>query len=190
MAKVTARQAGAGGLAAAVVAAALSAAAPYGETMINKWENGGRGPILVPYRDLVNVMTVCSGATHVEMRVYTREECEKIDKAVYYEFGYAVLGCTPEIHDKPKVLASAIVLAVNIGKSGYCRSTAARRFKAGNIAAGCDAYLLWNRATFRAPQPGKQCIQRPNGLWSCVVKGLENRRRDERGLCLSGAANR
>lgn len=59
-------------------------------------------------------------------------------------------------------------LIFNIGTGGFCRSTAARRFNAGNWRGGCDAFLMWNKAGGRE------------------VRGLTLRRQRERALCLKG----
>lgn len=147
---------------------ALAAAYPYAMPMLDKWENGGRGPILTPYNDGFNYMTVCTGNTLVPMRPYTEEECRKIDEATYNDFGIAVLQCTPTIHDKPQTTAAAIVLAVNIGKQAYCGSTAAKRFNAGRFADGCAWFKPWNK------------VRR------VIVFGLQRRRTDEFNLCMEG----
>jgi len=65
-------------------------------------------------------------------------------------------------------LIASVSLAYNIGTGGFCRSTAARRFNAGNWRGGCDAFLMWNRAGGR------------------VVRGLTLRRQRERAICLTG----
>ena len=65
-------------------------------------------------------------------------------------------------------LMASMLLSYNIGKSAFCRSTVARRFNAGDIRGGCDAFLMWNKAGGRE------------------VRGLLNRRRDERRICLEG----
>ena len=139
------------------LAAALIVATPFIAMKEGKRNN--------PYLDTVGVLTVCYGETRVPMRRYTDAEClAQFNKALGEDFGPAVLKCTPTIADRPRVLASAISLAYNIGVSGYCRSTAARRFNQGRIVEGCNAYMLWNR-----PQE------------------IIGRRRKERDLCLSGA---
>lgn len=117
-----------------------------------------------PYVDSVGVLTVCFGETRVPMRRYSDAEClAQFNKALGEDFGPAVLACTPGIADRPRVLASAISLAYNIGTAGYCRSTAARKFNRGDIRGGCEAYMMWNRP----PE-------------------IIGRRRKERDLCLSG----
>lgn len=151
-----------------MIAVALAAAAPFAMPMLDKWENGGRGPITLPYYDSVGVLTVCSGNTYVPMKRYTPAECKVIDRAMYNEYGTAVLKCTPSIYDKPKTVAAAVVLTVNIGKAGYCRSTVARRFNDGQFFAGCKAFSMWNKA-------GR-----------VILLGLTRRRTDEMHLCLEG----
>jgi lysozyme len=56
----------------------------------------------------------------------------------------------------------------NIGISGFCKSSMARLVNDGKPRQACDALLAWNKAG------GK------------VVKGLDNRRKAERSLCLQG----
>ena len=139
------------------LAAALIVATPFIAAKEGKRNN--------PYRDTVGVLTVCYGETRVPMRRYTDAEClAMFNKALGEDFGPAVLKCTPGIADRPRVLASAISLAYNIGVTGYCRSTAAKRFNAGDIKGGCQAYMMW--------------LKQPE---------LAGRRRKERDLCLSGA---
>lgn len=140
------------------LAAALIVATPFIAAKEGKRNN--------PYYDTVGVLTVCYGETRVPMRRYTDAEClAQFNKALGEDFGPAVLKCTPGIADRPRVLASAISLAYNIGISGYCRSTAARKFNAGDIKGGCNAFMLWN-----------------------LPREIIGRRKKERDLCLSGVA--
>lgn len=141
--------------------AAIALATP----LIQKWE----GRSLDPYRDIVNVMTVCDGETRVEMRRYSHAECDAMTaKAIQSDFGPKVLACTPSLRDRPNQLAAAISLSYNIGIGNYCRSTVARRFNAGDLRGGCNAITMWNKAGGR------------------FVRGLANRREDERRVCLKG----
>jgi lysozyme len=143
-----------------VGAAALALATP----MIQRWE----GTELAPYRDIVGVWTVCTGETRVEMRRYTRAECDTLlRKAIVSDYGAGVLKAVPALGSRPEILAASISLAYNIGVPAYSRSTIARRFNAGDWRGGCEGFLAWRFAGGRE------------------VKGLLNRRRDERQLCLS-----
>jgi lysozyme len=162
MRKITARQAGTGAGIVALIAAAIAVE----PELVSRWE----GRSLDPYQDIVGVWTVCYGETRVPMRRYSSSECKvMLDAAKYRDFGPAVIRCTPGIADKPPVLLASISLAYNIGSAAYCRSTVARRFNAGDIKGGCDAFLMWRFAGGRE------------------VRGLLNRRLDERRVCLQEA---
>jgi len=90
--------------------------------------------------------------------------------ALTQDFGPAVVACVPALGrpERKHQLMASMLLSYNIGKSAFCRSTVARRFNAGDIRGGCDAMLMWRFAGGRE------------------VRGLLNRRRDERRICLEG----
>lgn len=142
--------------------AAAAIVAPF----VSSWESGDKEH-LVAYRDIVGVWTICDGDTaNVKPgMVETPAGCEvRYDRQLTAHAG-PVLACTPGLKGHPDQLAAAISLAYNIGTTGYCRSTVARRFNAGDWPGACDAFLMWNKAGGR------------------VVQGLVNRRRAERDLC-------
>lgn len=141
-----------------------TAAAAAAIAMVAGWE-GKRND---PYQDIVGVWTVCYGETKVAMRRYSDAECRDMLDASLVGYAEPVLARNPGLRDRPSQLAAAVSLTYNIGAANYRRSTVARRFDAGNWRGACDAFLMWNRAGGR------------------VVKGLDNRRRAERKLCLSG----
>lgn len=142
------------------IATALLLAVP----LIAKWE-GKRND---PYADIVGVRTVCYGETRVEMRRYSDAECRAMLQEAVKGFAEPVARCTPMIADKPHILAAATSLSYNIGIGAYCRSTADRRFDAGDFKGGCKALTNWKMAGGR------------------VVQGLANRRADEYRLCVTG----
>lgn len=142
------------------VAAALVLAVP----LIAKWE-GKRND---PYLDIVSVPTVCYGETRVPMRRYSDAECTAMLQEAVKGFAEPVARCTPMIANRPYQLAAATSLAYNIGIGAYCRSTADRRFDAGDFKGGCKALTNWKMAGGR------------------VVQGLVNRRADEYRLCVTG----
>jgi lysozyme len=75
--------------------------------------------------------------------------------------------------EMPRSVHIAMLSATyNIGIAGFCRSTMARRINAGDFKGACDALLAWNKGTIRGER--------------VVIKGLDNRRRDERRVCLEG----
>lgn len=132
--------------------------------LVSQWEGKSNDP----YQDIVGVWTACYGETRVEMRHYSDAECEAMLAEAVGDFGAAVLDRNPNLRQHPHALAAATSLSYNIGKSAYARSTAARRFAAGDIAGGCSAIRMWNKAGGR------------------VVRGLVNRRNAEYRLCMTG----
>lgn len=145
------------------IAAALAIATP----LIAKWE-GKRND---PYTDIVGVKTVCYGETRVQMRRYSDAECTAMLNKAVAEYMQPVIRCAPALANRPYQLAAATSLAYNIGPAAFCRSTAARRFNAGDMKGGCKAIAYWNMAGGR------------------VVPGLVNRRADEVRLCMKGLTN-
>lgn len=134
--------------------------------LVGTWE-GKRND---PYRDLVGVWTVCYGETRVAMRSYSNAECEDMLADGLADFAEPVLQRNPELQSRPNQLIAATSLAYNIGASAYARSTAAKRFSAGDWKGGCEALKRWNKAGGR------------------VVKGLVNRREAEYQICMTDLA--
>jgi lysozyme len=123
------------------------------------------------YKDVVGVPTVCYGETRgVKLGDrYTLEECKVMLGEGLVEFEAMIRPCLRNPDSIPdKTYASFISLAYNIGARGFCRSTVVKRWNAGNHYGACDAMLMWNKAGGR------------------VIKGLVNRRNDERRLCREG----
>lgn len=63
--------------------------------------------------------------------------------------------------------SAMVSLCYNIGPGNFAKSSVLRKFNAGDIKGAADAFLMWNKAA------GK------------VMKGLTNRREDERKLFLT-----
>lgn len=140
------------------IAGALAIATPF----VAKWE----GLRTDPYKDIGGVMTVCYGETNIPMRKYTPAECEAMLRDSLGGYAKGVLERNPNLKDRPFQLAAASSLAYNIGVSAYRGSTVARRFTQGDYKGACDAFLMWRFV-------GKK-----------EVKGLLNRRKAEREICL------
>jgi lysozyme len=68
----------------------------------------------------------------------------------------------------PAQFGAFVSLAYNIGPAAFGRSSALRKFNAGDEIGAADAMLLWNKAGGR------------------VLAGLKRRREAERGLFLAG----
>lgn len=140
-------------------------------------ESGGR-LYLKAYKDIAGVWTVCDGITTGvgPNTVETREGCEKRLIHELVQRAGPVMACTPtlrrDIRDYQRW--AAMSLAYNIGTNAYCRSSVARHFNAGRWREGCDAMLKWNK------------YRKYSGGPLLVSKGLTDRRRRERDICLKG----
>jgi GH24 family phage-related lysozyme (muramidase) len=141
--------------------------------LVSKWE----GLRTTAYLDRIAspaVWTVCFGETRgVEQGdSYTVAECEGM-------LAREILVFRDNLHSayNPETLSERLPatrdtaytsLAYNAGVHAISRSTAVRRLNGGDIVGGCEALTWWNKAGGR------------------VVRGLVNRRTEERSLCMDG----
>jgi len=128
------------------------------------------GTKLSTYRDMGGVLTYCTGATENAAwgKTYTPAQCRSQLDRDLERHAAGIAMCIPlaRLTDGQKV--AFVDVAYNIGVSGFCGSSMARRTNAGDIAGACNALLLWNK------MGGKE------------VRGLTRRRQAERKLCLKG----
>lgn len=132
--------------------------------VVAQWE----GIRTEPYEDKLahGILTVCYGDTEVEMRTYTKEECQELLAGRLVDYAAPVLARNPELKGHDAQIVAAASLTYNIGVGAYRRSTVARRFSEGRWVSACDAFLMWTKSG------GK------------VRPGLLNRRNAERAICL------
>lgn len=129
------------------------------------------GVLTTPYRDAVNVLTVCAGHTKsVENRRYSKQECDNLLATDLVEHAQGVLRCTPQLKGRTYQLAAVTSFAFNVGVGAYCASTMARKVKAGDWKGACNELPRWVYAGGRK------------------LRGLEKRREVERQICLTGLA--
>lgn len=138
---------------------------------------------LTTYLDMVGVATVCDGITTYNGRPlqrgmrFTERQCAAMLEEELVKHATGVMRCTPglalaqtdaveRLRQGPRF--AAVSLAYNVGVSGYCRSTAAKRFNRGDFSGGCEALTWWNKAGGR------------------VVQGLVARRTREARVCREG----
>jgi len=155
------------GVAGAVTVVGMGAVA-----LIGDWE----GLRLKAYRDPIGIPTVCFGETrNVKMGDrYTNEECTEMFVVRLIEFEKGIRRCIKDPDAVPdKTYVAMISLAYNIGVGGFCKSSIARKWNAGDHYGACDAFLLYTKAGGR------------------TLQGLKNRRRDERNnWCIPGLSER
>jgi lysozyme len=128
------------------------------------------GTELSTYRDMGGVLTYCTGATENAAwgKTYTPAQCRaQLDRDLErHAAGIAMCIPLARLTDGQKV--AFVDVAYNIGVSGFCGSSMARRTNAGDMVVACNALLLWNKVG------GKE------------VRGLTRRCQAERDLCLKG----
>jgi len=122
------------------------------------------------YQDMAGVLTYCTGATENAAwgKTYTPAQCRaQLDRDLErHAAGIAMCIPLARLTDGQKV--AFVDVAYNIGVSGFCGSSMARRTNAGDMVGACNALLMWNKVG------GKE------------VRGLTRRRQAERELCLKG----
>jgi lysozyme len=126
------------------------------------------GTILVGYKDPIGIVTACTGETQTAVlgKAYTKEECQQLLELRLADDARDVLACVPQLKGQTYPLASALSFSYNVGVRAFCESTAARKFRAGDIAGACNEYLRWTHAGGRE------------------LPGLVKRRQTERAICL------
>jgi GH24 family phage-related lysozyme (muramidase) len=143
-----------------------------GLAIIKKWE----GCRLKAYQDSVGVWTIGYGLTSaagivpvVKGMTITQAQAEEYLEIALGSYEAGVIKAIKRPMTQPQFDAM-VSLCYNIGPGAFGKSSLVRRFNEGNIAGAADAFLMWTKAG------GK------------VLKGLENRRKDERALFLTAAA--
>jgi GH24 family phage-related lysozyme (muramidase) len=126
------------------------------------------------YLDAVGVPTICFGSTrgvHLGM-ILSDQQCLDLLMAEVAEHRTGLhryfTATTIDRRLPPTRDAAYTSTAFNCGVGAIGKSTATRRLNAGDIAGGCEALTWWNKAGGR------------------VLRGLFERRKRERALCMQG----
>lgn len=151
----------------AATAAAIAVATPF----IMQWE--GIDYVAKHFAiDPPGVITVCNGITNYDLpdlkpgMTFTKGECAEMLRKAIPKYTAVIDNCVKvEISDNTR--AALYSAGYNLGSGRVCKSSIVGKINAGDLRGGCDALLLYVYAN------GKR------------LKGLENRRRDERRLCLT-----
>lgn len=147
-------------------AAALALAVSF----IGGWE----GSSTKAYKDIVGVWTVCYGETRgvKPTDTYTQAECDAMFGKAIIDYERKFDNVVAKETQIPVATKIAFVSWIyNVGEGNARKSTLVKKVRLGDLKGACDELLKWNKAG------GK------------VVKGLTNRRVDERELCLWGLNN-
>lgn len=133
--------------------------------IVPKWE----GTETTTYRDIGGVLTYCTGATENAMwgKTYTLEECRaQLDRDLV-RHAEGIKQCLKPSWDRltDGQRAAFVSAAYNIGVSAFCGSSMAKRANMGDMVGACASLSLWTK------------------VGSKEVRGLANRRADERAIC-------
>lgn len=138
----------------------------------------GFEPVAVHERvDPPGVITWCFGRTNfddpgvVAGTRFNREQCKVFLEEDLPKYAAPLQECVTGFDTMPPTRQAALVsFAYNLGSRTVCRSSVVRHLNDGNVMAGCDAMLAYNRVN------GRVCDDAHCGLGA--------RRRAERKLCL------
>lgn len=122
------------------------------------------------YLDIVKVPTACDGITkgvRMGMR-FTPAQCNDMLEEELIAHAEPIIRCVPALKGRSSQVIAAVSLSYNIGTTGFCKSSIAKLWNAGQWRAGCDRFPLFNKAGGR------------------IVQGLVNRRARERAICVQG----
>lgn len=127
---------------------------------------------LSAYLDIVKVPTACDGITKgVKIGMtFTPAQCDAMLEEELIAHAAPIIQCVPALYGRANQTIAAVGLAYNIGTRGFCSSSIARLWNAGQWRAGCERFLLFDKAGGRA------------------IAGLTARRKRERARCVLGLA--
>jgi lysozyme len=144
----------------------------------------------VGYLDIAKIPTACYGDTN-DVKVgkfYSDAECMVRLERQALTHVEGVVQCAPNLKGKGGILRAVGSTAYNVGVGGWCGSTAATRFKAGDLLGGCLAtgpYFVVLRKDGSSVVTSGFINARINGKLQ-PVQGLINRRTWEMDQCIRG----
>lgn len=131
----------------AALASGLGLVALTATYLTEPWEDTKN---LAYWDSLGSVWTVCTGETKGVKKGdrYTDAQCaEMLYATLEKDYHRPLTKCIPGFDGKPiSWQASMLDLTYNIGVGSACRSTAARRAKAGDYKGSCQAMTWFNKA--------------------------------------------
>ena len=164
---------------AAIAAAGLTVCTAGLYQFLGKWEGGSQYTV---YADkLANgIPTVCRGITHwvtdtpiIVGEVWSKEKCEAEERAAITAVQSNLILCFDRSERIPQsVFDMATSHAWNVGVRNTCASQAMKAWQQGNWELGCRR--------LQVSDGGKLVWVYANGKF---VRGLANRRADERANC-------
>ena len=163
-------------------AALIAAGVMVASGLAAKWE----GFAAKPYRDPANIVSWCYGETQGNpLLVYTKSQCgDLLRERMTRDYAPRIIACVPQLQTMPVeqgrfIYGALIDASYNAGWAAVCRSPMAANVRAGRLEAACDSFTGWY-VTAQKRHNGKR-VGKP-----FLLKGLVNRRADERRVCRKG----
>ena len=168
---------------------------PHEGSKVNKLGNH------VPYIDMVGVLTTCNGMTgkdHLGREIdrnstYSQEFCDKwYTKEISSYNTQMKKNVRVPLSPYEEVAYTSFVW--NVGVGAWNNSTLLKKLNANDRVGACNEILKWNKGTFsrqaalQQSKNGEICTPKPNGTFSCTIKGLTNRRKVEHQVCLGNSS--
>lgn len=167
------------GIAALISTGAIALASPFLMDFLGKWE--GREYVVYADKLAGGLPTVCKGITKwtspypvIVGQRWSPEKCNEVERKVTIETQTKLSQCITNKNITQNVFDALTSHAHNVGVGSTCSSRAVRLINAGQIEAGCDALAHGEN--------GRPAWSYADGKF---VRGLYNRRLDERKLCLT-----
>jgi lysozyme len=115
---------------------------------------GNEGTVLPVYRDPTNILTACTGETHYIVTpgdikpgaTFTREQCTEALYRSMWEHAQPVIDCTAPANLTTGQKQSFLDFTFNVGGATFCKSSIARKAKAGDVNGSCEAILMYRFA--------------------------------------------
>ena len=143
------------------------------------------GDVLVPYRDVGGVMTVCAGVTGPQVvpgKKYTRAECAGLNGKAIEQHGWEILMCMKGAQWTQARYEAMASLAYNVGSTRVCSSGLPKYHALGDLVRSnrwpeaCNRILEY--AKVRINGELQSCA---DPRWNC--RGVWLRRQAERDIC-------
>ena len=149
----------------------------------------------IAYIDMVGVPTICQGWTP-GVKIgdkKTDAECEQLLAKELSKYN-SQMKKNVRVSLSPHEEIAYTSFVWNVGVGAWNNSTLLKKLNVNDKVGACNEILKWNKGTFsrqaslQQTKNGEICTPKPNGTFSCTIKGLTNRRKVEHQVCLGNSS--
>ena len=145
----------------------------------------------IAYIDMVGVPTICSGLT-TGVKFGDKKSDAECEQLLAKELSKYNTQMRKNVHVplSPYEEVAYTSFVWNVGVGAWNNSTLLKKLNANDRVGACNEILKWNKGTFsrqaalQQSKNGEICTPKPNGTFSCTIKGLTNRRKVEHQVCM------